>query len=93
MNNQSINTAPQDNVMKRLGYGVVAVAAVLMIPFLTNMPWTGFDYIFAGMVLSACAIIYVLATQHMRAVSHRVAVAAGILLFIFLVIGWAASGP
>lgn len=87
------NKMKQRNVIKRLGVWAVVVAAVLMIPLLTNAPWTGSDFVFAGIVLSACATVYELATKNMSDFKQRAAVAAAVLFFIFLVMGWAAAGP
>ena len=83
----------QGNIIKRLSVWAAVVVAILMVPLLTNAPWTGSDYIFAGIVLSACATTYVLSTRKMSSIKHRAAVGAAILLFILLVMGWAATGP
>lgn len=82
-----------ENIVKRLSMWTAVVAAVLMIPFVTKMPWTGSDYFFAGVVLFACAAAYVFATQNMSDINHRLTVGVAVLLFIFMVIGWAATGP
>ena len=87
------STFTQRNIAKRLSMWAVVVVAVLMIPFLTNAPWTGSDFVFAAIVLSVCATMYELVTRNMSNGKYRVIVGAGVLFFIFLVIGWAASGP
>jgi hypothetical protein len=81
------------NLPQRLIVWALAITAVLLIPYLTKAPWTGSDYVFAGIVLSACAGVYELATKNMSHLKHRLVIGLAILFFIFLVIGWAASGP
>lgn len=80
-------------LIKRLAVGELVVAGILLIPFLTKAPWTGSDYLFAGVVLSICSLIYVFVTRNMKNNLHKLGVAAVILFFILLVIGWAATGP
>jgi hypothetical protein len=83
----------QRNVLQRMAVWVALIAAVLLVPFVTKAPWTGSDYIFAGTVLLVCATVYELATKNLSSLKHRLVIGAAILFFIFLVIGWAASGP
>lgn len=81
------------NVPLRLCIWAVVIAGVLLIPYLANAPWTGSDFVFAAIVLSGCAIAYELITRNMTQAKDRALVGASVLFFIFLVIGWAASGP
>lgn len=83
----------QRNIAKRLSMWAIVVAAILPIPLLANAPWTAGDFVFAAVVLSACATVYELATKNMNNAKRRAAVGAAVLFFIFLVIGWAAAGP
>lgn len=76
-----------------MGGWTVAIAAILLIPLLTKAPWTVGDFVFAGVGLFGCATAYELATRNTNSKARRIAVAAAILVFIFLVIGWAATGP
>lgn len=78
---------------KRLGIWALVVAAILAIPLVLRMPWTGSDFIFAGVVLFACAAVYEFLTRNMKTNASKIAIAIAILFFIFLVIGWAAMGP
>jgi multisubunit Na+/H+ antiporter MnhB subunit len=64
-----------------------------MIPLLAKAPWTGFDFVFGGSVLSASAIVYELATRNRSNKKHRVAVGIALLIAIALVMVWAAAGP
>jgi len=89
----AIKPSDQSTTAKRLCIWATVVALVLMIPLLTNAPWTGSDYIFAGIVLSICATVYVFATRNSNNVKRKAVVGAGVLFFIFLVMGWAATGP
>jgi uncharacterized membrane protein YfhO len=82
-----------NNTKKRLGIWAIVVMAILMIPFLTNAPWTGSDYIFAGVVLFVLATAYELITRNLKNKFHHVLVGGAILLIIVLIIGWAATGP
>ena len=83
----------QRNIAKRLGVWAVVIAAVLMIPLLGNAPWTAFDFVFGGIVLSASALVYELATRNMGNKKHRIAVGVAVLAAIALVMVWAAAGP
>jgi 4-hydroxybenzoate polyprenyltransferase len=82
-----------NNSLKKISIWAVVISGVLMIPFLTNAPWTKGDYIFAGIVLSALATIYELVTKKMRSTKQKLVVAAILLGVIVLIIGWAATGP
>ncbi len=93
MDSNATKSSSQANTLKRIMIGELVVGLVLSIPFLSNAPWTGSDYVFAGIILSLCATVYVFATKNSNNVQRKVAVGVGILFFIFLVIGWAASGP
>jgi predicted PurR-regulated permease PerM len=93
MEAREANMSTQRSMAKRLAVWMIVVVAILMIPLLANAPWTFGDFVFAGIVLSACAAVYEYATRNMSSVKQRAAVAAAVLFFIFLVIGWAATGP
>lgn len=93
METKEVITTPKRNIPKRITIWAGVVTAILMIPLITNAPWTGSDFIFAGIILLMCATVYELSTKNMSNVKHRASVAAGVILFIFLVMGWAASGP
>lgn len=93
METKVTTTTTQRNIPKRLSVWAMIVVAILMIPLLTKAPWTGSDYVFAGIVLSLCAITYEMITRNMSNPKQRAAVGTGVLFFIFMVIGWAASGP
>lgn len=93
METNGTNITTKRNVPLRLCGWTVAIAAVLMIPYLSNAPWTGSDFVFAGIVLFICATTYELVTKNMTSLKDRAYIAAAVFFFIFLVIGWAASGP
>lgn len=78
---------------KRMGRLIIIIVATLTIPYFTNAPWTGFDYLFAGIVLLGCATLYVFLTRNMNNNLHRIIVALAVLFFILLIIAWAATGP
>ena len=81
------------DITKRLGVWAVVVAGILMIPFLTQAPWTKGDFIYAGAALFALATIYEITTRNMKNVNQKIIIAAALLGFIVLIIGWAATGP
>ncbi|HYF97265.1 MAG TPA: hypothetical protein VD947_04495 [Patescibacteria group bacterium] len=83
----------QRNVPQRLSVWALVIAGVLMIPLVTNAPWTASDFIFSAVVLFILVTIYELATKNMSDVKHRAYVAFGVFFTIFLIMGWAASGP
>ena len=81
------------NLNKKIGIWAIIIAGLLMIPYITNAPWTSFDYIFAGIVLSALAATFEFLTRNAKGLKPRLIVGAGILVVIVLIIGWAATGP
>ena len=81
------------SMTKRLSIWALVVAVVLMIPFLTQSPWTAGDYIFAGTVLFILATIYEFVTRNMRNPKHKFFVAVAIFIVIGLILAWAAAGP
>ncbi len=80
-----------NNVSKRLSIWAVVVAGMLMIPFITGMPWTSFDYTFAGIIIFGLATIYELATRNMKKVNQKVIVAAIVLGVLVLIWAWAVN--
>ena len=93
MNSKNSKNLPHKNTSKRLGIWALVVLGILMIPLVGRFPWTTGDFVFAGAVLFACATIYEVSTRKMKNKWHRIAVGAGVLAFIVLVLGWAATGP
>lgn len=81
------------NIKKRLSIWAIVIAGILMIPFLTQAPWTKGDFIFAGAVLFTLATIYEVTTRNMKNVKSKLIVAAVLLGVIVLILGWAATGP
>lgn len=80
------------NLTQRLGIWAIIVAGILTIPYITNAPWTTFDFTLAGMILYIMAVFYELATRNMKSLKSRLFVAAGVLIMIVLILGWAATG-
>ena len=72
------------NMTRRLSVWAVVVAAVLMIPLLGKWPWTGSDFVFAGVLLFGSALVYELIARKGGTTAYRAAVgiacAAGLLL-------------
>ena len=81
------------NIVKRLGVWAGIVAAILMIPLLTNAPWTTGDFVFAGVVLFGAASAYEFATRNVADKHRRMAVAAAVLFVVMLIWAWAVGGP
>lgn len=74
------------NTAKRLVVWVGFVTGVLMIPLLANAPWTGSDFVFAGVVLFGAALGYELATRNMDS-KKRIIVGAGVAAMVLFI--WA----
>lgn len=72
---------------KRLVLWAVLVAAILMIPFVANAPWTSTDFIFAGTVLFGAAAGYELATRNMKNPSQCLILGAGVMTLVIFI--WA----
>lgn len=86
-----MTTKMKTNTVRRLTVWAAVVAAVLMIPFVTKAPWTGSDYVFAGIVLYGCAAAYELATKNMSNRMHRVAVGVAVAMVVLLIWAWAVA--
>jgi hypothetical protein len=72
---------------KRLMVWAITVAVILLIPFLTNMPWTGSDFVFAGVLLFGSAFVYEMLTKDLVDSRRRKItglVVLGILGFIWV---------
>lgn len=82
-----------NKIIKKLSIWAVIIFGILMIPFTTQMPWTKGDYLFAGSVLFILATVYELTTKNMKKLSNRLIVGVILIIVIFMIIGWAATGP
>jgi hypothetical protein len=81
------------NITKRLTIWAGLMAAILMIPFLTNSPWTSLDYISAAVVLFGSAACYEIAASKMKNKAYRLiaaVVAIGVVMSLWAL---AVSGP
>ena len=78
---------------KRLSVWAAVAAGILTIPLLTNAPWTGSDFVFAGVVLFGAAAVYELATRTVTDKNRRIAIGVAVLFVLFLIWGWAVGGP
>ncbi len=83
----------QHSNYKKFGIWASLIIVILSIPYVTKAPWTGSDYLFAGIVLFAVAFIFEYVTRHTANIYYKVLVGWGLLVCIALLIGWAASGP
>lgn len=81
------------NMTKKLGIWALVVAGILMIPLLTQAPWSAGDFIFAGIVLFILATIYEFTTRNMTSLKQKLLVGIILLGVIILIVGWAATGP
>lgn len=88
-----MKTKNQKNIIKRLVVWAGAIGVILLVPLLSNAPWTASDFVFAGIVLFIFASIYEIVTKNMKQTWQHIVVGAGILVGIVLVMGWAATGP
>ena len=79
------------NIAKRLVFWAGLVAAVLMIPLLTNFPWTLSDFVFAGTVLFGAATGYELTVRNMSDRKQRMVVAAGTIAMVIFIWGLAVA--
>jgi hypothetical protein len=75
---------------KRLLGIVAAIAFLLLIPVAIKAPWSGFDFMAAGVLLFGTGIAIELALRLVKGLWARVAVCA-VLLLVLLVV-WAEVG-
>lgn len=77
---------------KRLVGIVVAVALVLLIPFIAmqftdEVKWTRIDFITAGVLLLGTGLMCEVVMRTVRSAGYRIALCAGLLVVLFLI--WA----
>ena len=66
--------------------GILATAALLLlIPFLTDAPWSLFDFILAGVVLFGAGLAFELILRTVKKFEHRIALSAVALAALLLV--------
>lgn len=78
------------NLTKRLLMWAIAVAALLMVPlvamqFTTEVQWTGFDFIFAAVLLFGTALAYELISRKFSNAAYRFAVALAVVMVLLLI--------
>jgi len=83
--NNSI-TEPR-NTPRNLGILALVPAAVLMIPFVANWPWTLGDYVVMGVLIMSIGLIYELIARTLSTKTYRIIVA--IVLFVAFLLIWA----
>ena len=86
------------NITRRLSVWAIVVAALLMIPLLGKWPWTGSDFVFAGILLFGTGLTYELVARKGGTIAYRAAVgvacATGLLLaWINAAVGIIGDGP
>lgn len=86
-----MKTKQTKNITKRLGIWAVVVAGILMIPLILKAPWTGSDFVFAGVVLFGSASVYEFTTYNMKNKTHRLFVGIAVALVILLIWAWAVA--
>lgn len=80
-----------NTVIKRLGVWAVVVASVLMIPLVSNAPWTGRDFALAGAVLYGAAVVYETIAHHVSTRIGRVATGIVVVLVVIVIWAWAVA--
>lgn len=80
-----------NTVIKRIGVWALVVAGVLMIPLLSNAPWTGRDFVLAGAVLYGAAVVYETIAHHMSTRMGRVVVGMAVLFAVIAIWAWAVA--
>ena len=89
---KAVTKASERNITKRLSAWTAVVAVILMIPLLANFPWTGSDFVFAGVALFGAASVYELVTKNVTDPNRRLAIGAIVLITLALIWGMAATG-
>lgn len=82
----------QQSVPKRIAIVLLVTAAILLLPFLamqfgTEVSWSTFDFVVAGVLLAGTGLAYVLSTMKMRSSRSRLAI--GAVLAVALLLVWA----
>jgi hypothetical protein len=79
------------NITKRLGMWALVVVGILLIPLLTQAPWSAGDFILAGVVLYGAAAGYEIVTSQFKSLTYRTIIALGALGSVMLVWAWAVA--
>lgn len=82
----------QQSVTKKIGIVVLITAAILLVPFIamqftSEVNWSAFDFVVAGVLLGGTGLAYVLSTMKMSSPRSRLAI--GAVLAVALVLVWA----
>lgn len=68
-------------------YTVLAIVCILALPYIFNAPWTLFDYIVAGILLCATAVVFEIVTS--RITTQKKKIIAGVSVILIAIYIWA----
>jgi hypothetical protein len=80
-----------NNITKRLSIWAIVVGAILMIPLLANAPWTGSDFVFAGVGLFGAASLYEVLSEKVKIKHGRIIVGIAVGLMVLALWAWAVA--
>ncbi|MFZ5954995.1 MAG: hypothetical protein ACOYT4_01095 [Nanoarchaeota archaeon] len=72
--------------IKRLGIWAIVVTVILILPLLTKAPWTGSDFLFAGILLFGAGFVYEFTARKTENIKYRIAI--GFAITIVLIFIW-----
>lgn len=78
-------------IIKRLRIWAIAVAGVLMVPLLANAPWTGSDFVFAGVGLFGSAALYEFLADKVSNRNGRIIVGIAMATLVLAMWAWAVA--
>jgi hypothetical protein len=80
-----------NNITKRLSIWAIVVAAILMVPLLAKAPWTGSDFVFAGVGLFGAAALYEFLSEKIKIRHGRIIVGIAVGLMVLALWAWAVA--
>ena len=75
----------------RLIGNLLLVGLILLIQVIAKFPWTGFDFIFAGVVLTGAVLLSELVLRKVTNKIYRIALLGGIGTLLMLIWAWAVA--
>jgi Kef-type K+ transport system membrane component KefB len=80
-----------EKMIKRLLIWAFIVAGVLMVPLLSHAPWTGSDFVFAGIVLFSSAALYEFSADKIKNRNGRIVIGIAVALLVLAIWAWAVA--
>lgn len=85
-----IRVAERQRMVRQVKWSAIAVILILPLvamTFTTEVKWTGFDFLVAGMLLIGAGLLHEVVVARVKAAPSRIVISSGLLLAVALI--WA----